>query len=159
MKKTLMLLAALICCGTTRGQLPPGQTLADVLRDTDVVAVVSVTNVEKSIVTNAGKREVTTVVANAAVERVLKGNPLKSIRIQEEVGEPPFSSGTPVTAVLASKTRMLVCLKRTGDTYTASHRFGLAPVYGSGSDARTTWPACIPLDEAVANIQKTLKQK
>jgi hypothetical protein len=159
MKKTLMFLAVLVCSGAARGRLPPGQTLADVLRDADVVAVVSVTNIEKSVVTNTGKREVTTVVANAAVERVLKGNPLKSIRIQEEVGEPPFSSGTPATAVLASKTRMLVWLRRTGDTYTASHRFGLSPVYGSGRDARTTWPACIPLDEAVANIQKALAQK
>jgi hypothetical protein len=158
-KKTLMFLAVMVSCGATRGQLPPGQTLADALRDADVVAVVSVTNIEKSVVTNAGKREVTTVVANAAVERILKGNPFNSIRIQEEVGEPPFSSGTPVTAVLASKTRMLVCLKRTGDMYTASHRFGLAPVYGSGRDARTTWPACIPLDEAVANIRKVLAQK
>jgi hypothetical protein len=159
MKNALMFLAVLVCCGAMRGQLPPGQTLADVLRNADVVAVVSVTNVEKSLLTNAGKREVTAVVANAAVERVLKGNPLKSIRIQEEVGEPPFSSGTPATAVLASKTRMLVCLSRTGDMYTASHRFGLAPVYGSGRDARTTWPACIPLDEAVASIQKALAQK
>ncbi len=159
MKTTLMFLAVMVYSGATSGQLPPGQTLADVLRDADVVAVVSVTNVEKSVLTNIEKREVTTVIANAAVERILKGNPIKSIRIQEEVGEPLFSSGTPVSAVLASKTRMLVCLRRTGDTYTASHRFGLALVYGSGRDARTTWPACIPLDEAVANIQKALTQK
>lgn len=153
MKTKLTIFSFLVvCCSALAEQAKT--TLADQLRGVDVIAIVSVTKTAK-INTNAAGQGVAAFIADATVERILKGTPTNKIRVKDESVASPFSVESKTSTLGTS--RFLVFLKRTGDFYTPIADKGLSPIWGTGLGSdRVTWLTCSTLDEAVAVIQKAL---
>jgi hypothetical protein len=162
-----------------------GSTLAERLKTVEVVAIINVTNVTKTISTNAAGSEVVVFMADAKVERLLKGKPPEAIRIRDESHRSLFSADNffkaktaePRTNVwMLGTSRFLVFLNRAPDSYAPSveligdpaldflranhpHLNSLAPIWGTGLGTdRVTWPVCSTIDEAVSLIQKALSE-
>jgi len=144
----------------------PIPSLEERIANADVIAVISVTNVTKTIVTNAAGSQVTIFVAEAVVDRTLKGTPPRAVRVKDATTGTMFSADDlyrPADAPLRAHTwalgtrRFLVFLKPSGDAYMLSAPDSLTAVYGSDSSsariAGAWWP-CITLDEAIASVEK-----
>ena len=129
--------------------------LADRVRSTDAVTVVSLSNVVATVHTNASGVRITAFAADATVERTLKGTLPDKIHLKGETESSFFSQG-----VSLGTTRFLVFLKRSGDSYTPSGSEAIAPIWGSGvpRESRVVWPNCTTLEEAETAIKKAMKE-
>jgi hypothetical protein len=133
----------------------PTPTLETEIVDVDFITVISVTNVTKTICTNAAGAQVTSFVADATVERTLKGTLPKTIRVKDDTAGTMFSD----TRTLGTQ-RFLVFLNPSGDFYVPSPADSLTAIYGTDPATKilgARWP-CISLDEAVVIINKGLKK-
>jgi hypothetical protein len=144
-------------------------SLADRIAGADVIAIVSVTNVTKTVSTNADGSQVVAFIADASVERTLKGEARKSVRVKDETTGTVFSADDlyrPPDAPLKSDWRMvgtrrfIVLLKASGDLYTPLGADSVAGVHGERpATARVAWVwGCPTLDEAVATIETFLNK-
>src|SRR5690349_8713984 len=122
----------------------PKLSLEERIAAADVIAVISVTNVTKTISTNATGSQVTNFVAEAVVDRTMKGTPPKAVRVKDETPGTMFSADDlyrPANAPLKAQTwalgtrRFLVFLKPSGDAYMLSAPDSLTAVYGSDSSS------------------------
>ncbi len=127
-------------------------SLPDRIAGADVIAIVSVTNVTKTVSTNADGSLFVAFIADASVERTLKGGPQKSMRVKDET---MFSADRMVGA-----RRFLVLVKASGDLYTPLGSDCVVGIYGKDpASARVPWVwGCPTLDQAVATIEKILKK-
>lgn len=161
MKIALVVFSLLILwCSATAA--PP---LSEQLKGVDVVAIVTVTNVIKT-----GGPLTAGFVADARVERILKGTPQRGIQIRDEAPSSPFAADDlykPADAppklhrwhLLTS--RFLVFLKRSNDSYvpvTDLWGSGLSPIWGNDGAGMVTCFGCITIDEATAVIEKALSK-
>ncbi|HYG22326.1 MAG TPA: hypothetical protein VEH04_06035 [Verrucomicrobiae bacterium] len=135
----------------------PAASLEERVENTDGIAVVSVSNVITSVMTNAAGVRVTLYSADAAIERTLRGTLPVRFRLQGETKTVHFSTG-PYSEELLSR-RFLVFLKRSGAFYTPSDADGLCMIIGPGQpkDDRVLWPECTSLEEAETAIRRSAR--
>jgi len=154
--KTTLISVLLLTGGLFAFAEPPKKpTPSDQIRDAEVIAFVSIPAVTTVTYTNSIGQVATNFLAEAKVERVLKGTPPESIRLKDG------STGSILSQhanLLTS--RFLVFVRRSGDSYTTADKDDLAPVWGSvAGSRRVVWCSiCISDGEAVAWVQKGLKK-
>ena len=155
MKTTLIIILVLTGWFFAFGDAPKRPSPSDQIRDAEVIAFVSIPTVTSATHTNAAGQIATNFLAEAKVERVLKGTPPTSIHLKDG------STGSILSQhphLLTS--RFLVFIKRSGDSYTTTDKEDLAAVWGDAPGSRrVVWcSSCISDDEAIARVQKGLKK-
>jgi len=137
------------------GESTTRRTPADQVHDAEVIAFVTVPAVTSLTYTNAAGHLATNFFAEAQVERVLKGTPPSSIRLQDGSAGSILSQHSHLLT-----SRFLVFVTRSGDSYTTVDENDLAAVWGSAPGSRrVVWSSiCISDDEAIAWVQKALKK-
>ena len=152
MKTLLSILFGAMSMHSAFGEAPSSiPTVADRVRDADIIVFVSVENVTTTRHTDGTGRTVTVLAGDGVVERVLKGKPPERLKLRQEI------TGDDSTWVKLAKGRFLLRAKRSGDTFVPSGYYGLGAVTGKGEDAdRVLWPECNSVAEAVAKIEKAL---
>ena len=150
--KTLVLTCSLLMgiFSSLAAEIP---TLPDEIRQADLVAIVKVTDVSKTVVTNSSLSRITNYTAKAVVERSFKGSPGQIISIRDDDRVPHFQDG------LAFK--YVVFLKRVGQEYEPLDRYCVTGVFGRDpAEPHVGWSwGCPTLKQAVTTIEKIVAKQ
>jgi hypothetical protein len=135
------------------------------LRSADLIAIVNITTATRIGVTNLFGSQRPIHVAEATVERIIKGAPIEKISFQHLAETSPLGTADLCTNPerpnwhLGTR-RFLVVLKRAGDNYTTVDLEGdLYSIYGNGSGKdRVSFGGCNSMDDALSRISKMLSK-
>jgi hypothetical protein len=153
--KTIVTMVLFLCGWLSAMGAPTillGNGLDAGVANADLIAIISVTNAIETIYTNADHSLGTNCVADALVERTVKGTAPKTIRVKDvRLKGLNWSFATE---------RFLVFLKPSDDLYVLSAPESLTGIYGTNSEARIAghWWPCITIDQAVGQIEKLMRK-
>lgn len=129
----------------------------------DAIAILTVEPAARISATNEQGRVLEMRVADARVERVIKGKLPATFRIRDAGASAHFpvpqTERTANGIHVSGTSRWLALLKKSGDYYVAASDYGLCSMYGEGPHARVLMPSCLSLEEVEAMIGKYLGPK
>ena len=126
--------------------------LRERVNKSDVVAIVTVTNVTSTVRTNADGNVVTSFACDATLLRTLKGTPPSSFHLIGEAERSYIGQRGMTTS------HFVLFLKHSDPFYAVSDSDGIVPIFGPGKpEDRVLWPHCTRLEELEATIHKLMK--
>lgn len=164
-KSLLILLCCIQSCLTALCDLPTSKDISEIVRHSDVIAFVTVTEVETETSFIPGDERTKIKIGTAVVERVLKGMPNENIILKQVVTQEIISKAT-----YLDKGRYFVFLnelnptfpKKMNTIYEIAHWRNIWNVYGAGSGrdvGRVTGKnlPCMSAAEMISIIEKWKK--
>lgn len=134
---------------------PPIPSVEDRVRNAELIAFISVTNVAISSYTNSAGQMVKVLTGDTVIERLLKGKQPKLLKVKQEI------VGDHSASIQLSEGKFLARLNPSGSFYIPCDYHGLGWVVSfgteSGDDDRVLWPECNSVAEAVTAIEQALK--